>query len=185
MFASHVRIACGYALLVGLAVCGTASPVDAAPSEGGAVATPALPARAYVLKTHGGRVSLDAKEASLIAIVKELGAKLGIAVDDRLPKDEPVTAKFDNEPLADALRRLSANHALVANPKTGQIERIVLVPHAPPTAVTPKPAPSRPTATATPAQAPQQRGAAEETPPPPFEFEFDPSQVPEKPTEGK
>jgi hypothetical protein len=53
---------------------------------------------AFVLTVHEQRLSLRAREASLTAILAQIGRELGIDVVAHIPEDETVTVGFDELP---------------------------------------------------------------------------------------
>ena len=115
-----------------------------------------------VLRVESGRVSVDARDVSLVELIRQIGQVLKFAVDSRLPEVERVTAKFDDLPPEQALDRLSANHTLIRDEKTGRIARVILLPGG----FSGRAAP---------------QDAAGDDSPAPFEFSFDPAEIKERP----
>lgn len=67
----------------------------------------ALAPGSFVLSFAEGRVSLEANEASLATIFKELGWKAAIVVDLQHASDEKLSIKLDRVPLDEAIKRSS------------------------------------------------------------------------------
>jgi hypothetical protein len=132
--------------------------------EDAATDGPAPPA--FVLTVQAQRLSLQAREASLHAILAQIGWELGVDVVVHLPEDEIITVTFEQLPLGEALKKLSPNYAYVVDTARGdrRLRKIMVFPKGEtPTSQSPSPP-----ATAPPTAA--QR-------PPPFQFEFDPSKA--------
>ena len=64
----------------------------------------------FTLRIHEGLISLKAQEASLRAILEEIGRKMRIEVLGDVSEDEKVTTEFAKLPIAEALQRLSSNY---------------------------------------------------------------------------
>lgn len=64
----------------------------------------------YVLTVDDNWISLQAQEASLKAILGEIGQKMGVEVVEEVSPQENITAEFHNLPLEQALHRLSPNY---------------------------------------------------------------------------
>ena len=136
----------------------------------------------FVLTVHAQRLSLRAREASLTAILAQLGRALGIDVVVQLPADETITVAFDQLPVVEALTQLSPNYAYVVETARGdtRLTKIIVLATGDPTfqrswtpPASPSPEPlgtreSRPAA---------QRLRAPAARPAPFTFEFDPSKA--------
>jgi hypothetical protein len=142
------------------------------------------PVGEFTLTAQEGRLSLRAENASLKAIVEEIGRQMSIEVMARIPADEGVTLTFEQLPLKAALTRLSpyVNYAVVEDVAKGPgaIRKLLVV------SKRLAGAPSSPTGkdvkgwTAPPPSGripPQETSPAR---PKAFSFEFDPSAVPEK-----
>jgi hypothetical protein len=116
---------------------------------------------AFVLTVQAERLSLQARKASLHAILAQIGRELGVDVVVHLPADETVTVTFEQLPLGEALKKLSPNYAYVVDTARGEkrLRKIMVFPKS--EALTPQ-APGLP---------------AEARRPPPFQFEFDPSKA--------
>jgi hypothetical protein len=125
-----------------------------------------LAPKAFVLTVHEQQLSLHAREASLAAILAQIGRELGIDVGAHIPADETITVTFDQLPIVEALQQLSPNYAYVVDTARGDrsIAKIIVLSKGE--------AISRPTSS-TPPEA--QRTDASR--PKPFTFEFDPSKV--------
>jgi hypothetical protein len=130
----------------------------------------------FVLTIQDHLLSLTAKEASLKAILDEIGRRMHIEVAAQIPAQEKITLTFDRLSLEEALQRFGdyTNYVYVkgAEKEPGQISKVMIFPKRETTV------PSRP-----PAQAAEvKKGAGQAAPrPEPFKFEFDPSQYEEKP----
>jgi hypothetical protein len=125
-----------------------------------------LSPQAFVLTTHDHLLSLRAREASLNAILAQIGRELGIEVVTHIPADETITVTFDQLPVAEALKKLSPNCVYVVDTTRGnsRITKIIVLSQGE--------AATRPHAS-TPPEA--QRTDASRSQP--FKFEFDPSKV--------
>jgi type II secretory pathway component GspD/PulD (secretin) len=143
------------------------APVALAAESGSPPESSARPGE-FVLTTEGEQISLAATEASLKAILEELGRRLSVQVVATVSPEEKVTTHFTQLPLADALQRLSQNYAYVMDSakETGKITKIMVTPAGKGGAQA-LPAPSTP--------APPRAA--------PFHFEFDPSQYEQNPKE--
>ena len=136
-------------------------------------------------------MSLRAREASLQAIVQEIGRKMGIKVVGTIPKDETVTMTFSRLPVADALQHLSPNYGYQIGHENGEekIATIFVLPQ-PKGFVRPQPIPGetqRDESTASmvsettdavkilPRETANQSDEKEPVRPAPFGFAFDPS----------
>jgi hypothetical protein len=78
-----------------------------------------LAPQAFVLTVHENRLSLRAREASLTAILAQIGRELGIEVVTHIPADETITVTFDQLPVVDALKKLSPNCVYVVDTAQG------------------------------------------------------------------
>jgi hypothetical protein len=136
----------------------------------------------FVLTVHEQRLSLRAREASLSAILAQIGRALGIDVVAHLPADETITVAFDQLPLDEALKQLSPNYAYVVDTARGdrRITKIVVLSKGDPTlqgSWTPPALPS-PERLDTPESRPAAQHLREPAArPAPFQFEFDPSKA--------
>lgn len=148
---------------------------------------PASPPPAYTLSLEQGRVSLKATDASLKTILLDLGKRLGIEVVLAVPADEPVTVTFEQLPLEQALRVLTAQYGQIKEytGSDGKLAKFTVLPEqegkvpppAPaPAAAAPPPPPTETTAAGSP---PAEEPDADR--PKPFKFEFDPSAAPTAP----
>lgn len=137
----------------------------------------------FALTVTDGLLSLKARDASLRAIVKEIGARLNIEVVARVPEEETVTKEFSNLPLEEALKRLSTDYVYLrdAQREEGAITKLFILPKGEPG----EPMQSAGQATEPVAKEPlvhaerkaKYRSAdKDEQRPQPFQFEFDPSQ---------
>jgi hypothetical protein len=122
--------------------------------------------QAFVLTVHEQRLSLRAREASLTAILTQIGRELGIDVVAHLPEDETITVAFDDLPVVEALKKLSTNYAYVVDTAKAdnRITKIVIFSKG---ETAPRPSASLP---------PDAQSTESSARPAPFRFEFDPSQ---------
>jgi len=141
----------------------------------------------FVLRVEANRVSLDAQDASLRAILEEIGKKMDLEVLGEIPAKEAITAEFHNLPLEQALQRLSSNFGYQMKWEEGgqKIAKIFVLPKGTGTnmrSATKEVEPSK--EIVTPISDPnfKAEGAKENesdqekpTRPAPFKFEFDPS----------
>jgi type II secretory pathway component GspD/PulD (secretin) len=125
-----------------------------------------LAPKAFVLTVHEQQLSLRAREASLAAILAQIGRELGIDVVAHIPADETITVTFDQLPIVEALQQLSPNYAYVVDTARGDrsIAKIIVLSKG--EAATRPPSSTPPAAQRTEAPRPK-----------PFTFEFDPSKV--------
>ena len=128
----------------------------------------------FRLTVNGHLVSLQAQEASLRALLEELGRQMGIEVVARLPREQTLTLAFDRLQIEEALERLRAYANIIYLQESTEahapIRRIIAIPRQP-GEQTGEPARSRraePSDTAT-------------SRPAPFQFTFDPAQHEKKP----
>jgi hypothetical protein len=146
-------------------------------------AEPALAPGTFRLTVTEEHLSLEAQDASVAAIFREIGQQTGIRMTIHPGVDETITMRFARVPLRDALKRLAKNVAIVTtqapNAPPHRIAKVYVFaagqagvvsggrgPTRPPAATAKETAPRPPTAT-----------AKEATPrPEPFKFTFDPSQ---------
>jgi len=84
----------------------------------------------FVLRVEANRVSLDAQDASLRAILEEIGQKMDLEVLGEIPAQETITAEFQNLPLEEALHRLSSNFGYQMKSEQGgqEISKIFILP---------------------------------------------------------
>ena len=122
--------------------------------------------QAFTLTVQAQRLSLQAHEASLKAILAQIGRELGIDVVVHLPADETITVTFDRLPVVEALKQLSPNYAYVVDTARGDrsITKIIVL--------SPGESTTRPLLPAL-----HQRRTHEMVRPQPFKFEFDPSKA--------
>ena len=120
----------------------------------------------FDLTVHEQRLSLRAREASLTAILAQIGRELGIDVVAHLPEDETITVAFDDLPVVEALKKLSTNYAYVVDTAKAdnRITKIVIFSKG---ETAPRPSASLP---------PDAQSTESSARPAPFRFEFDPSQ---------
>ncbi len=83
----------------------------------------------FVLTVHENLLSLQAREASLTAILTQIGRELAIDVVAHLPMDETITVAFDRLPVVEALQKLSTNYAYIVDSVSGDksITKIIVV----------------------------------------------------------
>ena len=91
---------------------------------------PAASSGNFVLTVEANRLSLEAQDASLRAILEEIGRKMQIEVLGEIPAQETITAKFRNLPLEQALHRLSSNFGYQMKSEEGaqEISKIFILP---------------------------------------------------------
>jgi len=84
----------------------------------------------FTLTIENNLISLTARDASVKAILEELGRRMNIAVVAAIPADETITTEFNRLPLKEALNKLSQNHAYVTDSakETGRITKIMVTP---------------------------------------------------------
>ncbi len=156
----------------------------------------------FVLTIKDNLISLNAKDASLVEIVEEIGNRMKIDIVTKIPKEKKITTKFDKLPLKAAIERLRefADIAYIVVPqnppskittsdpkdsekKEAKITKILVFPKGKGVEV------SKPEVSA------EEEGVEEEAPtkiegeeavekessrPEPFKFEFDPSEFEEE-----
>jgi hypothetical protein len=169
------------AVLSGAISMGVERPTVSAGEPAPGTVQEAVPGEPFRLTAVEGRLSLQAENAPLKAIVEEMGRQLAIEVMARIPPDEWVTLAFDGLTLPEALARLRPYvHSAVVEDAVkgpGRVRRLVVVskrlagpPSRPTTGDTVES--MRPTAQA-PARLSSPRTPSER--PQPFRFEFDPA----------
>jgi hypothetical protein len=129
----------------------------------------------FVLTIQDNLLSLKAQQASLQAILDEIGRQMHIEVVAQIPAQEKITFAFDRLSLEEALQRFGdyTNYVYVkgAEKEPGQISKIMIFPKR--ETIVPSSPPAQ--------EAGVKKGASKEAPrPEPFKFEFDPSQYEEK-----
>jgi len=84
----------------------------------------------FVLTVEANRLSLDAQDASLRAILEEIGRKMHLEVLGEIPAQETITAAFHNLPLEQALHQLSSNFGYQMKSEKGgqEISKIFVLP---------------------------------------------------------
>jgi hypothetical protein len=147
--------------------------------EASSTTAPSTRMGAFLLTVDGPLVSLRAQEASLRAILKELGRRLGIEVTANISWEQTLTLAFDRLTVADALERFRAYVNIVSitdsTEAQAKIRRIIAMPIESGEG-TGKPGPRWR------ADAPRYDAVSPTSPrPAPFHFEFDPVQHEKKP----
>ena len=92
------------------------------------VPTDSMVNSSYVLNIRHERISLEATEASVKAIVEQIGRELEFQVDAYVTEDENVTTHFDSLDIEQAIKKLSDNYALFHEEGSGKITRIAIYP---------------------------------------------------------
>jgi hypothetical protein len=133
------------------------------------------PQSLFQVKVSIGTLSLDAKDAPLAKVFKEIGRQAGIAVEGNVDPAETVTMRFDKVPLEEGIKRLSNNVTIhygdKPNEKGHRITKIVVLSED-----------KRKVTRSQDAKAVKPSIASEPEPrPEPFKFEFDPTKSVEKP----
>ena len=141
----------------------------------------------FVLTVEANRLSLEAQDASLRAILEEIGRKMHLEVLGEIPAQETITVVFHNLPLEEALHQLSSNFGYQMKSEKGgqEISKIFVLPKGTGTntRITTKEVESR-KEIVTPNSAPilqaestKDNALDKEKPtrPEPFKFQFDPS----------
>ena len=84
----------------------------------------------FTLTIEDNLISLTARDASIKAILEEIGRRMNIAVVAAIPPEETITTEFNELPLKEALKKLSQNHAYVTDSAkdTGKITKIMVTP---------------------------------------------------------
>ena len=141
----------------------------------------------FVLTVEANRLSLEAQDASLRAILEEIGRKMQIEVLGEIPAQETITAAFYGLPLEQALHRLSSNFGYQMKSEEGgqEIVKIFVLPKGTGTntgSTTKDMEPSKEIVTPISdpilkAESDKENELDQEKPtrPAPFKFEFDPS----------
>jgi len=125
-------------------------------------ARPAAPPAPFVLTIQERLLSLQAQDASLQAIIEEIGRRMHIEVKVHLPAEERITLAFEQLSLAEAIEQLRryTNVVYRTTQAQGDITHIIVFPQGGGTAV------GTPTSDTRDATASESR---------PFRFDFDPS----------
>ena len=84
----------------------------------------------FVLTVEANRLSLDAQDASLRAILEEIGRKMHLEILGEIPAQETITVEFRNLPLEQALHRLSSNfgYQMKSEKDSQKISKIFILP---------------------------------------------------------
>ena len=142
--------------------------------EAGNPTTPSTRTGEFRLTVDGNLVSLQAQEASLKALLEDLGRQMGIDVVARLPREQTLTLAFDRLHIEEAIERLRVYANIVYLKESTEahapIRRIIAIPRQA-GEQTGEPARSR---SAEPSDTAASRPA-------PFQFTFDPAQHEKKP----
>ena len=136
----------------------------------------------FEVKVSQGYLSLEATEAPLVQIFREIGNQGKITFDSNVGPEEKITIHLDQVPLEEGIKRLAKNVTVfyTENPKdeARQISRVVVLSEGSGVSGQLK-ASSQPEKASEPA--PQQAKANKPAPQPkPFKFEFDPGKFAEK-----
>ena len=144
----------------------------------------------FILTVEDQLISLRAREASIQAIVEDIGQKVAIEVLGTIPQDEMITTAFERFPVAEALQRLSPNYGYqLRSNKGGQEVATIFVLPKPDGFVRPQPAEQAPPMVQSTTPSPQEEKAqgaralprqpddddSTDGKPAPFKFQFDPS----------
>lgn len=126
---------------------------------------------AFHLTVTEERLSLEAQEASVAAILREIGRRMGIRMTIYPGVDETITMRFARLPLRDALKRLAKNVAIVTtqapNAPPHHIAKVYVFATGQAGVMSVGRGPTRPQAATAKETAPR---------PAPFKFTFDPAQ---------
>jgi hypothetical protein len=125
----------------------------------------------FTLRIHKNLISLKAQEASLRAILEEMGREMRIEVIGDVSEDEKISTEFTNLPMAEALQRLSSNYGYQIGSETGKkkMTKIFVLPKGAGTGLSGQ-------AVKESVKEPGKDPDKERPPgPEPFKFEFDPS----------
>ena len=133
--------------------------------EAAAPPSPPVASDAYTLHVNTGLVSVQAREASLLAILQALGKQAGFVVTSNLTNDPRVTLDFTNQPLRQAVQRLTEGTDAVAEfgEQPDGLKRLILL--------------SGDRAETLPEKAATPPPSERPDPKAPFQFELDPSAV--------
>jgi hypothetical protein len=84
----------------------------------------------FALTIDNNLISLTARDASIKAILEELGRRMNFTVVATIPAEETITAEFNRLPLKKAVKRLTANYAYVTDSAkdTGRLTKIMIAP---------------------------------------------------------
>lgn len=128
----------------------------------------------FELSADQGTISLKATNASLKAILDQIGQEMNIQVDAQVADDDTVTDEFQALPVDEALSRLAPNYAIITGKDDKNITKIVILPKG-------EMAPAMPlekeVAVTQGIQGKHVTDGRESERPEPFKFEFDPSAV--------
>ena len=85
--------------------------------------------QAFVLTVHEHLLSLYAREASLKAILAQIGHEMAIEIVAHIPADEKITVELDQLPVGEALKKLSSNYTYVVDAARAdrRITKIIVV----------------------------------------------------------
>ncbi len=83
----------------------------------------------FELTVKDNQISLNAKDASLSEIIKEIGQEMEIEIVDNIPDEEKINIEFDRLSLKEALEKLSASYGYVMDSEKGEkITKIIILP---------------------------------------------------------
>ena len=149
--------------------------------------TETRPTGLFQVNVSDGHLSLNADEAPLAQIFREIARQARITIDSNIGPEEKVTTRLDRVPLEDGIRQLAKNVSVVyaqdANTDTRRIARVVVLSEAKgPTGQTK--ASSQPEKVSEPAPKTAKVDKTQQQPGP-FKFQFDPTKSAQKETGRK
>jgi type II secretory pathway component GspD/PulD (secretin) len=145
------------------------------------------PLGTFQVEVSKDKVSLNANQASLVAIFQEIGKQAKITFDSNIGPEEKITIQLDGVPIEDGIRQLAKNATVfyAENPKdkTRRITRVVVLTERSgvPEQVKPPSQPEKAKEAAPPATTLKKPVPQPES----FKFEFDPAKTVEKEKAGK
>ncbi len=88
-----------------------------------------LPSGSYTLETDTAQhVTVLANDAPLQDVLSELAGQLDIELKGQVPDGSRITADVQDQPLPEALKRISENYMLVTDESDGHVVKIILLP---------------------------------------------------------
>ena len=94
-----------------------------------AAAPETIPAGSFSLETNTAQhVTVLANDAPLQDVLSELAGQLDIELKGQVPDGSRITADVRDQPLPEALKRISENYMLVTDESDGHVVKIILLP---------------------------------------------------------
>jgi type II secretory pathway component GspD/PulD (secretin) len=148
--------------------------------------TETRPTGIFQVNVTGDHLSLNADDAPVAQIFREIAVQTGITIDSNIGPEEKITARLDRVPLEDGIRQIAKNVSVIyaqdAKTNTRRIAKVVVLSEAKGPAGQTKTSP-QPERVNAPAAKPAKGDKPQQ--PEPFKFQFDPTKSAEKKSREK